>query len=280
MYKDPRMCVVFLTDRACCVLSIPFHSDFSLSSHNCSISSWVGYEVGLIQIELDKIIAQEEAAGRELTIVDSAFGIFLQSIKYRYYPILMIVLMFFLIFSQRDFGPMLVAERNVRVYDRTDGGPNKGKAGEIEGDDQNQPREDQPLLSMNMLLPVMILIALIFLALVKSGDDGSGEQTFLEKIEASDSYVALLYGCMGTAWIMLVFYLCQITIPGTGKLVIPTPSVLLDMMPWRRARVAEEGREVPRFLMSVGESVESFLFGMSRIFLALIVLVSFLLLEF
>lgn len=230
--------------------------------------------MGLIQAELDKIIAQEEAAGRALTITDSAFGIFLQSIKYRYYPIFMIILMFLLITSQRDFGPMLVAERRVRVYDRTDGGPNKGKSGEIDGDDQNQPREDQPLLSMNMLLPVMVLITLIFLALVRSGDDGSGTQSFLEKIEASDSYVALLYGCMGTAWIMLVLYLCQVTIPGTGKLVWPTPSVFMDMLPWRRARVMDEGREVPRFLMSVGESVESFLFGMTRIFLALIVLVS------
>ena len=184
--------------------------------------------------------------------------------------------MFLLIFSQRDFGPMLVAERNVRVYDRTDGGPNKGKSGEIDGDDENQPREDQPLLTHNMLIPVIILIVLIFLALVRSGDDGSGTQTFLEKIEASDSYVALLYGCMGTAWIALLFYLVQFTVPGTGKLAMPTPKLLMDMLPWRRATVEQEGREVPRFLMSVGESVESFLFGMSRIFLALIVLVRFL----
>jgi hypothetical protein len=80
------------------------------------------------------------------------------------------------------------------VYDRTDGGPNKGKADEMEGAGENQPKEDQPLLSVNMLLPVIILVVLIFLALVRSGDDGSGTQTFMEKIEGSDSYIALLYG--------------------------------------------------------------------------------------
>ena len=75
---------------------------------------------------------------------------------------------------------------------------------------------------------------------------------------------------MGAAWIALVFYLLQITIPGTGKLVCPTPKVLWDMMPWRKDKVEVQ----PRFLMSIPESVESFLFGMARIFMALIVLVS------
>jgi len=232
------------------------------------ISSWVGFEVGLINDQLEIIQGMVEARGETLTIKDSGFAIFLQSIKYRYYPIFMIVLMMLLIGFQRDYGPMLMAERRVRVYDRTDGGPNKGKGGEIEGSGENQPREDQPLLSINMLLPVVILVALIFLALVRSGNDGSGTQTFMEKIEASDSFVALLYGCMGAAWIAMVLYLMQITMPGTGTLVWPTPSVLYDMLPWRSEQVEVQ----PRFLMSVGESIEAFLFGMSRIFLALIVL--------
>jgi Na+/H+ antiporter family len=175
-----------------------------------SISSWVGFEVGLINDELEKIIQYVNDNNLELTIKDSGFAIFLQSIKYRYYPIFMLVLMMILIGLQRDFGPMLLAERQVRVYDRTDGGPNKGKAGEMEGSAQNQPREDQPLLSINMLLPVLILITLIFLALVRSGDDGSGTQTFMEKIENSDSYLAMLYG------VRIPFVI------GAGSLIHPT----------------------------------------------------------
>jgi hypothetical protein len=73
---------------------------------------------------------------------------------------------------------------------------------------------------------------------------------------------------MGTAWIMILLFLVQITIPGTGKLILPTHKVLWDMMPWRKDQVEVQ----PRFLMSVSESLESFLFGMSRIFLALVVL--------
>jgi Na+/H+ antiporter NhaC len=159
-----------------------------------SISSWIGFEVGLLNVELDKIVNYVDENGLELTIKDSGFAIFLQSIKYRYYPIFLLVLMMWLIFSQRDFGPMLLAERQVRIYDRTDGGPNKGKTGDIESSGMNQPREDQPLLAVNMLVPVLILVGLTFWALVQSGDNGSGTQTFMEKIEYSDSYISLLYG--------------------------------------------------------------------------------------
>ena len=173
---------------------VSFPSTYLHTYTDCRISSWVGFEVGLINEQLEIIIARTAAAGEELTITDSAFGIFLQSIKYRYYPIFMLILVVFLIAFQRDFGPMLLAERQVRVYDRTDGGPNKGKADEMEGGEQNQPREDQPLLAWNMLFPVIILVVLIFVALVESGDDGSGTQSFMDKIENSNSYVALLYG--------------------------------------------------------------------------------------
>jgi Na+/H+ antiporter NhaC len=158
------------------------------------ISSWVGFEVGLINEQLEIIKELVAASGQELTIKDTGFAIFLQSIKYRYYPIFMLVMVCFVIGFQRDFGPMLLAERQVRVYDRTDGGPNHGKDGEIEGAASNQPRDDQPLLAINMLIPVLVLVILIFVALVVSGDDGSGTQTFMEKIERSDSYIALLYG--------------------------------------------------------------------------------------
>jgi hypothetical protein len=54
------------------------------------ISSWVGFEVSLIQTELDRLVA---LYGEEnLTIDTSAIAIFLQSIKYRYYPIFLITL--------------------------------------------------------------------------------------------------------------------------------------------------------------------------------------------
>ena len=45
------------------------------------------------------------------------------------------------------------------------------------------------------------------------------------------------------------------------------------MMPWKKTAVEERSELQPRFLLSVGESVEGFLYGMGRIFLAIVVLV-------
>lgn len=46
------------------------------------VSSWIGFEIGLIQEEIDRIIEIEGT--EEIGINTSGFGVFLQSIKYRY----------------------------------------------------------------------------------------------------------------------------------------------------------------------------------------------------
>lgn len=46
------------------------------------ISSWIGFEVNLIQEELDRIIKMEGT--EDIGIKTSGFAVFLQSIKYRY----------------------------------------------------------------------------------------------------------------------------------------------------------------------------------------------------
>ena len=236
------------------------------------ISSWVGFEAGLVQEAIDTIL--ERNGGAELTIPEKGFGVFLESIRFSYYSLFMIGLIAMLIGTQRDFGPMLLAERRVRVYDRTDGGPKATSAAMEESEARkNDPKEDQPLLMHNFLVPIILWVILVFVILVNSGSSGDGSQTFIEKIEGGDSYVALLYGTMGTALITMILYLLQITVPGTGTLAMPTPSNLMDMLPWRKAAVEERGDKPPRFLMTVDESIESFLFGMARIFLAIVVLV-------
>jgi Na+/H+ antiporter NhaC len=53
------------------------------------ISSWVGFEVSLIQDELDRIA--DVVGAENMTIDSSGLAVFLQSIKYRYYPIFMLL---------------------------------------------------------------------------------------------------------------------------------------------------------------------------------------------
>jgi len=63
-------------------------------------STWIGYEVSLIGDAL-------EAVGSDL----DAYGVFLQSIPYNFYPLLALAFGLLVASTRRDFGPMLTAER-------------------------------------------------------------------------------------------------------------------------------------------------------------------------
>ena len=67
------------------------------------ISTWIGYEVGLIQ-DIFKITG----------IAHDPYMTFIYSIPFRFYVILMLIFIPMLIFLRRDFGPMLDAENRAR----------------------------------------------------------------------------------------------------------------------------------------------------------------------
>ena len=67
------------------------------------VSSWIGVEIGYIA-------AQYEALGLE----GDPFLVFVETIPYRFYPLLMIVFVVLVIVMRRDFGPMLRAELRAR----------------------------------------------------------------------------------------------------------------------------------------------------------------------
>lgn len=67
------------------------------------VSSWIGVEIGYIA-------AQYAALGLE----GDAFIVFLQTVPYRFYPLLMIAFVVMVIVMRRDFGPMYRAEMRAR----------------------------------------------------------------------------------------------------------------------------------------------------------------------
>ncbi len=64
------------------------------------ISTWVGFEVGLIQDALAKL----DQGGQ-------AYTFFLRSLPYSYYPLLTLFFVYLVSLTGRDFGPMLAAEK-------------------------------------------------------------------------------------------------------------------------------------------------------------------------
>lgn len=180
----------------------------------------------------------------------------------------MIILMVVSIATTRDFGPMLVAERKTEIYKRKDGGDGKGKGDSAEGGHANKPEDDTPLKAWNMIFPVLLLVFFIFYLLVKTGESGEAGQSLMDKIEASDSYQALLWGTMAAVICTMLMYFLQIVKDGEVLSPLEWPTAIPAMF-----SSTVDGESKPRFLMSLSENFESFLFGCGRIFPAIIVLV-------
>ncbi len=84
------------------------------------VSTWVGYEVGLIAEAFENV--------KGVAIEASAFSVFLASVPYRFYSLFTIVFVGAIAISGRDYGPMRAAEaaaraREAEPLDRTDASP-------------------------------------------------------------------------------------------------------------------------------------------------------------
>ncbi len=160
------------------------------------VSSWIGMEVGAI--------GQQLKAG---SVNADAYGVFLQTIPYRFYPILMLVFGFTLVFSRRDFGPMLSAE--IRAI----------KKGKVKGDNAKpvsdfdseglRPIEGKPQRWINALLPVFTVVFVVMLGMWLDGraalleKNPNGNWGVMEAFTSGDSFKALMWasflGCMVAA---------------------------------------------------------------------------------
>jgi len=68
------------------------------------ITTWIGAELSYI-----------DDATIHLGIKESSYSIFLNSLKYSFYPILTLIFILLIIFSKKEFGPMFSAEVNARA---------------------------------------------------------------------------------------------------------------------------------------------------------------------
>lgn len=145
------------------------------------VTTWIGYEVGLIAGAVDLIDGYNEAA----------YAVFLNSIAYSFYPILAIVFVFIVALSGRDFGPMYEAEVRARTtgqllhpdarVDQT-----AGASGDIAATDA------KPHRAVNAALPVLVLVGGVFTGLFVTG---SGD-TMSDVIGSADSGKALMWASL------------------------------------------------------------------------------------
>jgi len=118
------------------------------------VTTWIGAELGYIKDAID--ITGIEA---------NEYLLFLQSLKYSYYPVLTIIFIFMLIWMNRDFGPMLKAEKRARTTGKVsaDGGIMKELSENLD------PDKGIPNYAFNAVIPVVIVIGMTILGLVVTG---------------------------------------------------------------------------------------------------------------
>ncbi|MCD4832518.1 MAG: Na+/H+ antiporter NhaC family protein [Bacteroidales bacterium] len=168
------------------------------------VTTWIGAELSYIQDGINTI-----------GINESAYGIFLSSLGYAFYPIFALLFILILIRKQVDFGPMFNAEKRARLSDDINLDDNSNtfsnKLNELEVSEHIKPKW------YNAAIPVFIVIFGTFAGLLYTGWDQSvwhdTSLSFSTKLSTvignSDSYKALLWSSISGVLVAILLTLVQ-----------------------------------------------------------------------
>ena len=194
------------------------------------ISTWVGFEIGLIGDAFDKLGLEADA-----------YGAFLSSIPYRFYPFFAIALVLMVAITRFDFGAMRRAEERALHEGKVLGDDARPIADYAS--DEVEPPEDAPKRAINAVLPILTVVLVTLWGLWRTGSsalaaDGAapvdGFWLGLRQIlEGADSYVALLWASLAGALVALLLPLVQRILKvheGVGAMVAGIKSMMLALL--------------------------------------------------
>lgn len=147
------------------------------------VTTWIGYEVGLIGTAVAGIEGFDE----------SAYSIFLKSILYSFYPVFAIFFVFNVAWSPKEFGPMLKAERRARRTGQVLSPGAQVDAAAV-GDDGGElaAKASVPHRAVNAIVPVLVLVVSVLAGLYVTGEGDS----LRDIIGSADSYRALMWASL------------------------------------------------------------------------------------
>ena len=218
------------------------------------VSSWIGYEVGLIQDGL-------KAIGSDL----NAYSVFLDTIIFRFYPIAMLFFVFLVSITNRDFGSMLKAERRAvkegKVSASTSSINKLTETNELFGN------EDKAKW-FNGVVPIIVLVSITVFGLIFTGIDSLREQGISEYgirdiISNSNSYLALLWGSFSACVIAGVMIILQKILSlretidawfaGVRSMLL---AILILTLAWSIGAVTNEMRTADYIISLISETID------------------------
>ena len=228
------------------------------------VSTWVGYEVSLLADAM-------AAAGIE----GDAYDVFLSGLPSRFYQIFALAMVVIVAAFDRDFGPMLTAERRARKEGKPirDGGEPLMDTGLVE--EAKQMTEVTPRWWL-ALVPIGTLVGTVLIHLWTSGSAaGAADPEAFATAEAAGfirlfgyvlsnaaSYDALLYGAgfgAGAAMILAVVARAMSTTDSISALVrgvrAMTMAIMVLILAWSIGKVMDDLRAGPYVAGVVAESL-------------------------
>lgn len=178
------------------------------------ISTWIGLEIGLIGDAFSSIGMNVDG-----------FSIFLQTIPYRFYNILILVFVFITAVTLREFGPMLNAEKKARNALKREALLEKVEKLE-NNHSELEPKEGVKLSIWNAIIPIGTLVLSSLLGFyysgyssVMAGADEIAKQIFInspfsfsaiqEAFSNADASVVLFQGALLASLVAIIMSVCK-----------------------------------------------------------------------
>ncbi len=217
------------------------------------VSSWIGYEVGLIQDGLNAIGSTA-----------NAYSTFIDTIPFRFYPIAMIIFVFLIAFSKRDFGKMRIAENRAvstgKLYDDKSV-PLLDRSIDQENEEVKKQRW------YNGIIPILVIIfgtiaGLLYTGIESLHSQGIYDFGIRDIISNSDSYLSLLWSSFAAAVVAAILILSQklLTINETVEAWLSgiksmTLAIVILTLAWGIGAVTNEIRTADYIISLISDSI-------------------------
>ena len=164
------------------------------------ISTWIGYELGLINEGLKAIGSTE-----------NAYDVFIKTIPYRFYPIAAVFFVFLTSYLQRDFGPMFRAEKRARTTGKVVGDGVEVKS--LIHDNERLPSKKHAKW-INGVVPILVILlgtiaGLFYTGYLSLAAKGINDFSIQNLISHSDSFKSLLWASFGAAIVAVIMTVSQ-----------------------------------------------------------------------
>lgn len=217
------------------------------------ISTWIGYQVGLINDGLKAVGSTQ-----------NAYEIFLQSIPYGFYTIAALFFVFLTSITGRDFGPMYKAEYRARTTGEVTSKDTNIK--EIEGEKDLFAHKNPRWY--NGAIPILVILFGTIAGLVYTGiqsleSQGIMEYSVQDIVSNGDSYAALLWSSFLACVVAIVMTVTQRVLPlqktmeawqdGLRSMMI---AVIILVFAWSISSVTNELRTADYLISILSGAVE------------------------